>query len=81
MIDGIAYFTNAICVPSGELEGIPYFTNGLLIPIDGTQVPNGGGGIQWARISRERFVKKAKRDAEDINVLLTLLSIAERENE
>lgn len=80
MIDGIAYFTGAICVPSGNLEGIPYFTNGLCIPTDDDVFGNGpGGGLESMRIARRKFVRKAKREAEDINVILMMVSVIEED--
>lgn len=82
MIDGIAYFTGAISVPSGNLEGIPYFTNGLCIPTDDSGFGNGpGGGLHDMRISRQKFVRKARQEAEDINVILMLVSVIETDRE
>lgn len=80
MIDGIAYFTNAICVPSGQLEGIPYFTNGLCIPSSG-QAIDAKGGIHWMRKARQRFVRMARNEAEDINVILTVMTVIENDRE
>lgn len=79
MIDGIAYFTGAISVPSGQLEGIPYFTNGLCIPSSGAIEAK--GGIQWMREARQRFVKRAKNEAEDIDVILAVMTVIENDRE
>lgn len=79
MIDAIAYFTNAISVPSGNLEGIPYFTNGLCIPTTGLVPIDSKGGIHWMREKRQKFVTNARIEAEDISVIVTTMTIIENE--